>query len=83
MLKIEIVLKKPVIVYLGDGGTLEATKIGTHKATFDVFGEPFLVTIKNVYYVKNMRENLLSFGIINKNNNLISRNGICKIYCYC
>ena len=74
-------LKKPVIVYLGDGGSLEATKIGTLKVTFDIFGEPSLVTIKNVYYVKNMRENLLSFGIINKNNNLVSSNGICKIYC--
>ena len=28
-----------------------------------------------------MRENLLSFELISKNNNLVSNNGICKIFC--
>ena len=74
-------LEKPVIVYLGDGRSLHATKIGLIKVNFYVNNKMSLVTIENAYFVKNMKENLLSFGTTTKNYNIITSNGSCKIYC--
>ena len=75
------ILKEPLTVYLGDGHSLKATKVGTIKVDFDVYGQSSIVTIKNVFFVENMRENLLSLGVISQNNKVVSQNNLSKIYC--
>ena len=57
-------LNKHVKVKIGDGTILEATKIGDIKAYFLVYGKRFEVTLTNVFYVKEMKANLLSYSKI-------------------
>ena len=56
-------LNKPVKVKIGDGTILEATKIG-NKVYFLVYGKRSEVTLTNVFYVKEMKANLLSYSKI-------------------
>ena len=75
-----VTLKKPIEVRLGDGRCLQATKIGNVNVIFDVLGKPSEVNIKNVYYVKEMKQNLLSYSKITENNKIVSIGDYAKIY---
>lgn len=73
-------LKKYTEVKLGDGRTLLATKVGNVNAIFDVNGIKSEIIIKNVFYVKGMKSNLLSFSKITENNKIESIGNFCNIY---
>ncbi|CAG4974137.1 unnamed protein product [Colias eurytheme] len=74
------ILNKPVKVKIGDGTILEATKIGNIKTYFLVYGQKIEVTIKNVFYVKEMKANLLSYSKITDKNSISSKGRLSKIY---
>lgn len=76
-----IELIKSTTVYLGDGRPLLATKVGTIIVNFIVNNELSTVIIPNVFYVKNMKSNLLSYGKINRKNKISSDEGLTEIYC--
>lgn len=73
-------LKKPVKVKIGDGRILEATKVGDINAYFSVYGENSEVKLTNVFYVQEMKANLLSYSKITDKNSIMSRGRLSKIY---
>lgn len=76
-----VILKKPVQVKVGDGRMLEATKVGDIKMHFLVYGSKSYITVRNVFYVKDMKANLLSYARITDNKNtVISKGEWAKIY---
>ncbi|KAF2902233.1 hypothetical protein ILUMI_03950 [Ignelater luminosus] len=74
------ILQKPIKVKIGDGSTLEATKVGNIKVFFTVYGHKSEVTLTNVFYVKQVKANLLSYSKITEKNSIVSRGRLSKIY---
>lgn len=74
-----ILLKEPINVYLGDNRIVKATKIGNVLSYFNAFGKMNLVDMINVYYVKDMKSNLISYSKITENNMIVSKNNMTKI----
>lgn len=54
--------------------------MGTINAIFVVESREFQVTVKNVFYVKEMKQNLMSYAKVTNNNTIISYNNIAEIY---
>lgn len=75
-------LTTPVKVKVGDGRILEASKVGSIKTNFQVYGKLSEVTITKVFYVKEMKANLLSYSKITDNHSIVSRGRLSKIYNY-
>ena len=73
------VLEKPMNVCLGNNSIVKATKIGTVRSYFNAFGKENEVRINNVYYVKDMHSNLISYGKITNTNTIISKGNLTKI----
>lgn len=73
-------LKNPVKVKIGDGRMLEATKVGNIKAYFSVYGQRSEIELKNVFYVQEMKANLLSYSRITDKNSIESKGRVSKIY---
>lgn len=73
-------LKNPVDVKLPDGKTLQATKVGTVKVYFQNYYNKKYIDLKNVYFVKGIKQNLLSFSKITKSCTIIAKNENAKIY---
>lgn len=74
-------LKEPINVKIGDGRMLKATKIGTVISNFTVFDKSEKIKMSNVYYVKDMDRNLISYAKITENNNkIVSKGNSSKIY---
>ena len=46
----------------GDGRSLHATKIGNVKTTFSGYGKRSVITLANMFYVKDMVSNLISYA---------------------
>lgn len=74
------ILNKPVKVKIGDGTILEAIKIGNIKTNFLVYGKNSEVTLTNVFYVKEMKANLLSYSKITDKHSIVSSGRVSKIY---
>ena len=74
-----IELKEPVNIYLGNNSPLKATKIGNVISYFDAFGTSNEVNICNVFYVKEMNANLLSFAKLTDNHTIVSKGKYSKI----
>lgn len=77
-----MLLKEPVNVYLGDNRVVKATKVGNVTSYFDAFGKKNVVDMKNVFYVKDMQSNLISYSKITENNTIISKGKMTKIIGY-
>jgi len=78
-----VTLKEPMSVKVGNGRVLQATKIGNIKTLFEVFHKKSEVTLTNVFYVKNMKENLISYSKVmdnNNNNRVVFIGNITKVY---
>lgn len=76
-----IVLKEPISVKLCDGRSLQATKIGKVKTFFNEFNNnKNEITLLNVFYVRNMKQNLISFSKVTERNKIISYGDVSKIY---
>ena len=73
-------LKNPIDVKLPDGKKLKATKLGSIKIYFKNYYNEKQVELKDVYYVRDIRQNLLSLSKITKNCTIIARNENAKIY---
>lgn len=73
------ILKEPVDVHMGDDRSVKATKIGNVVSYFDAFGKKNLVEMKNAFYVKDMKSNLISYSKITENNMIVSKGKISKI----
>lgn len=76
----EETLKKPIEVKVGDGRVLQATKIGRMTVYFPLYSRKSKVTLKNVFYVKDMRANLLSYSKITEGHTIVSKGESTKIY---
>ena len=60
---------------------MKATKIGNVKTYFKTYGNENEIDVKNVYYVKDIGKNILSFSSITKNNcTIIAKNNNAKIF---
>ena len=76
-----VILKAPIDVSMPDGKNLKATKLGTIRMYFENGNENVEVILKNVYYVKGIKRNLLSTSKITENNNtVVIKNDCAKIY---
>lgn len=73
-------LNIPIDVKLPDGKMLKATKVGTIKIYFKNDYNEKHIDLKNVYFVKDIKQNLLSFSKITKNCTIVARNENAKIY---
>jgi hypothetical protein len=73
-------LNTPVKVRIGDGTLLEATKVGNITAYFPVYGNNSQITLKNVFFVREMKANLLSYSKITDQNTITSKGYLTKIY---
>lgn len=73
------ILEEPVNVYLGDNRVVKATKIGNVVSYFDAFGKKNLVDMRNVFYVKDMKSNLISYSKITEDNTIVSKGKMTKI----
>lgn len=67
-------------VKLGDGRILEATTVGNIEAYFPVYEENSEVNLKNIFYVKEIKANLLSYSKITEKNSIVSKGRLPKIY---
>jgi len=74
-----VILKESIKVRVRDGRILEATKIGSIETYFTVNRRDSQVTLKNVFYVKQMKENLISYSRIMKKNKVVSTGNVTKI----
>lgn len=75
-----IQLKEPVNVKVGDGRVLKATKVGNVVSYFQVYDKKEEINIVNVFFVKEMESNLISFAKITDNNKIVSEKNTSKIY---
>lgn len=75
-----IILKNPINVRVGDGRSLKGTKVskvGTYIFAKNLRTE---LTISNVFYVKDIDKNLLSFAKVTDNNKIIAIGETADIY---
>jgi len=73
-------LKNPANVKVGDDRILQAIKIDRIEAMFQVYNCKTKVTIPNVFYVKDMKANLISYSKVTNKNKIISVGNKSKIY---
>ena len=65
---------------MGDKRSVKATKIGNVVIYFEAFGKLNRVDIKNVYYAKDMSNNLISYGKMTDNSTIISKGNESRIF---
>lgn len=75
-----ITLEKPINVKVGDGRILKGTKIGKIMTYFNANETSNRIAISNVFYVKEMDKNLLSFAKVTDKNKIISVENTSKIF---
>lgn len=73
-------LQNPINVKLGDGRILKGTKIGKIITYFIVNNRKMKITLNDVYFVKEMDKNLISFAKVTARNKIISIGNTAKIY---
>ena len=73
-------LENPINVKVGDGRTLKATKVGDIKAKFITNFNETELTLKDVFFVKEMDKNLMSFGKVAEIAKIVSFGNNSKIY---
>lgn len=71
-------LKVPVNVKVGDGRILKATKVGNIFVMFNDLNQE--VELLNVFFVKEMDRNLISYGKVTNSNKVISKGDTSKVY---
>ena len=75
-----VYLKNPINVKIGDGRSVQATKVGQVQTYFLIYGKRMNIKISNVFYVREMDRNLLSFAKVTDKNRVISIDNTSKIY---
>ena len=73
-------LENPINVNVGDRRTLRATSVADIKAKFITNYNETEIKIKDVFYVKEMDRNLMSFGKVAENLKIVLRGNNAKIY---
>ena len=74
------ILENPINVKVGDGRVLKATCVGDIKAKFVTDYNETEIELKNVFFVKEMDRNLMSFGKIGSKAKIVSMRNTSKIY---
>lgn len=59
-----LILKNPINVKVGDGRILKGTKVSKVCTHFIVYGKKVKITMSDVFFVKDMDTNLISFSRI-------------------
>lgn len=59
---------------------MNATKIGRVNSFFKVDAKEFQITLNNVFYVREMKQNLISYAKVTVKNTIISYEDISEIY---
>ena len=75
-----VILKQPVNVKIGDGKILKATKVGNVISYFPVYNRKIQIKMSNVFYVKEMNRNSISYAKVTDKNKIKSINNNSKIY---
>jgi len=75
-----VCLKNPINIKVGDGRFVQATKIGNIQTYFLTYGKRMNIKISNVFYVRQIDRNLLSYAKVTNKNKIISRDNTSKIY---
>ena len=76
-----IVLKEPINVKVGDGRILKATKVGYVNSKFKTFNDNVTyIEMKDVFYVKDVDKNLISFAKVTDKYKVVSIGDSSKIY---
>ena len=73
-------LENPINVKVGDGRTLKATSIGDIKTKFVTNYNETEIILTNVFFIKEMDRNLISFGKIAEKAKIVSVGNTSKIY---
>lgn len=74
-------LEYPIDVKVADGKMLKATKLGNMKVCFKTYYGENLIDIQNIYYVKDIKQNILgSSKITEKNCTIVEKKNNAKIY---
>jgi len=75
-----VCLKKPINVKVGDGRSMQATKVGNIQTYFLTYGKRVNIKISNVFYEREMDRNLLSYAKVTDKNKIVSKDNTSKIY---
>jgi len=59
---------------------VQATKVGNIQTYFLIYGKRMNIKISNVFYVREMNRNLLSYVKVTNKNKIISKDNTSKIY---
>ena len=73
-------LKNPINVRVGDGRTLKGTKVGKILTYFEVNKRRVKIIMSDVFYVKEMDNNLVSYARVTNKNKIVSAGNTSKIY---
>jgi len=73
-------LAKPINVKVGDGRVLKGTKVGEVVTYFVVNKTRTVITMSNVFYVKEMDKNLISYARVTDGNKIFSEGDTSKIF---
>jgi len=73
-------LAKPINVNVGDGRVLKGTKVGKVVTYFIVNKNRTVITMSNVFYVKEMDKNLISYARVTDENKIFSERDTSKIF---
>lgn len=73
-------LEKPINVKVGDGRSLKGTKVSKILMYFIVNGEKIGITVSNVFYVKEIDKNLISYAKVTDNYRIVSVGNTSEIY---
>jgi len=75
-----VCLKNPINVKVRDGISVQATKVGNIQIYFLTYGKKINIKISNVFYVREMDRNLLSYAKLTDKNKIVSKDNTSKIY---
>jgi len=59
---------------------VQATKVGNIQTYFLTYGKRINIKISNVFYVREMDRNLLSYAKVTDKNKIVSKDNTSKIY---
>jgi len=73
-------LAKPINVKVSDGRVLKGTKVGKVVTYFVVNKTRIVITMSNIFYVKEMDKNLISYARVTDENKIFSEGNTSKIF---
>jgi len=75
-----VCLTNLINVKIGDGRSVQATTVGNIQTYFLTYRKRINIKISNVFYVREMDRNLLSYAKVTVKNKIVSKDNTSKIY---